>query len=318
MAATDPDRHRAVSAKGLYRVAVTGASGLVGSALVRLLTGGGHTVHRMVRSRPTAPTDILWDPARGQLDAASLEGVDAVVHLAGESIATRWTAQHKAMIRSSRVEGTRLLATTLASLRAKPKVLVSASATGIYGDRGNEVLDESSTPGADFLATVGREWEQAAEPARDAGIRVVYARFGVILSPKGGALAKMLPPFQLGAGGKIGSGRQWMSWIALDDVVGAIRFAIFTDFLTGPVNTVAPQPVTNEEFARTLGQVLHRPSFATVPEFVVKLMFGEMGRATILASQRVLPRRLKSAGFTFRHPELGEALRHEIEVARGD
>ena len=313
MTATDLDRHRAFSSKGLYRIAVTGASGLIGSALVPFLIGGGHTVHRLVRARPAAPTDIMWDPTGGQVNAASLEGMHAVVHLAGENIATRWTAQQKAKIRNSRVEGTRLLARTLASLRSKPKVLVAASATGIYGDRGDEILDESSTPGADFLAVVGREWEQAAEPARDAGIRVVNTRFGVVLSPKGGALAKMLPPFRLGVGGKIGSGRQWMSWIALDDVVGAIHFAAFTDSLAGPVNTVSPQPVTNEQFAHTLGQVLHRPSLAAVPEFAVKLMFGEMGKATVLASQRALPRKLQSAGFSFRHPELGQALRYELE-----
>jgi uncharacterized protein (TIGR01777 family) len=313
MTASDLDRHRAFSAQGLYRVAVTGASGLVGSALVPFLANGGHTVHRLVRSRPTGAMDIAWDPSRRQVDAGRLEGLDAVVHLAGENIAARWTPQQKARIRSSRVDGTRLLATALASLRNKPKVLVSASAIGIYGDRGDEILDESSAPGSDFLSAVAREWEAAADPARQAGIRVVNLRFGVILSPKGGALAKILPPFRLGAGGKVGSGRQWMSWIALDDVLGVIQFAIFTDSVTSPVNAVAPQPVTNEQFAHTLGQVLHRPSFASVPEFVVKMMFGEMGKATVLASQRVLPRKLQSAGFTFRHPELAEALRYELE-----
>jgi uncharacterized protein (TIGR01777 family) len=308
----DLDRHRVFAAKGLYRVAVTGASGLIGSALVPFLSGGGHTIHRLVRSTVATSTDILWDPTANRIDAAALEGVDAVVHLAGENIATRWTAQQKARIRDSRVMGTRLLSATLASLRTKPRVLVAASAVGIYGDRAAEILDESSPPGGGFLAGVVREWEQAAEPARRAGIRVVNTRFGVILSPKGGALAKLLLPFRLGVGGKIGSGRQWMSWIALDDVVGALQFAIFSQSLAGPVNTVAPQPVTNEQFAHTLGQVLHRPSMATVPELAVKLMFGEMGKETVLASQRVLPRALQSAGFTFRHAELGEALRYEL------
>ena len=224
----------------------------------------------------------------------------------------RWTPEHKRAIRESRVRGTALLATTLSRLTKRPAVLVSTSATGYYGDGGDRVLDESSPPGRDFLAGVARDWEAAAMPAEDAGIRVAIPRLGVVLSPRGGALQKLLPPFRMGAGGKVGSGDQWMSWIALDDVVGAIEHLLFTDMARGPFNLVAPHPATNAEFAHTLGHVLHRPSIMTVPAFALKLAFGEMAEAMLLAGQRVSCAKLVAAGYAFRHPTLEQALRHEL------
>lgn len=289
------------------RIAVTGSTGLIGSALAAALAAEGHQVVRIVRSRP-GPGDVRWDPARGEIDARGLEGVDAVVHLAGENVGQRWSREVKARIRQSRVQGTRLLSETLASLREKPNVLVSASATGIYGDRGDEPLTEASSPGQDFLAEVGQEWEAATAPASERGVRVVFARFGVVLTRRGGALARLLPPFQLGVGGKLGSGRQWMSWISIADLVGAVRFALDTPGLAGPVNVVAPHPVTNAELTRTLGRVLGRPTLFTVPAAALRLVYGEMADATLFASQRALPERLLGAGFRFHHPELREAL----------
>jgi len=283
------------------QVLVSGSSGLVGSALVTALEGAGHSVVRLVRRTPAA-NEIQLDPARAP------EGFDAVVHLAGESIAGRWTAAKKARIRDSRVQGTSTLATALARTGRPPKVMVCASAIGIYGDRGDEVLREESAPGSDFLADVGQQWEAATEPATRAGIRVVSLRIGVVLSPRGGALGRMLTPFRMGAGGRIGSGQQWMSWITLDDVVGLIQHALATDSLRGPVNSVAPNPVTNAQFTRTLGQVLHRPTVFPLPAFMVRLMFGEMGEALLLGSQRVDCGKLVASGFRFRHPELKPAL----------
>ena len=284
------------------QVLVSGSSGLVGSALVAALEGAGYSVVRLVRRTPTA-NEIRLDPAKDPP-----EGFDAVVHLAGESIAGRWTAAKKAAIRDSRVQGTGTLAAALARTRRSPKVMVCASAIGIYGDRGDEVLREESAPGSDFLAEVSQQWEAATEPAARAGIRVVSLRFGVVLSPRGGALARMLPPFRMGAGGRIGSGSQWMSWITLDDVVGLIQHALATESLRGPVNTVSPNPVTNAQFTRTLGQVLHRPAVFPLPAFMVRLMFGEMGKALLLGSQRVDCGKLMASGFRFRHPELKPAL----------
>jgi uncharacterized protein (TIGR01777 family) len=298
--------------KRALSVLVSGARGLVGSALVPFLTTGGHQVMRLTRSAPR-PLEraVAWDPAKGALEGAALEGFDAVVHLAGESIASgRWTAAKKARIRDSRVEGTRLLATALSRLSRPPGVLVCASAIGYYGDRGEEVLTEESGSGGGFLAEVCREWEAAADPARDKGIRVVHLRFGVIFSPAGGALAAMLVPFRLGAGGRVGSGRQYLSWIALDDAVGVIHHSLVTADLSGPVNAVAPSPVTNREFTKTLGRVLGWPTLFPVPALGARLAFGEMANELLLASTLVQPARLLASGYPFRYPELGGALRH--------
>jgi uncharacterized protein len=300
-------------------IAVSGASGLIGTALVRELTRRGHRVSRMVR-RAAGLGEISWDPAAGRLDPGDLEGLDSVVHLAGENVGTRWTAARKARIRESRVEGTRLLSETLAQVRRRPAVLVSASAVGFYGNRGNELLTEASLPGdrsRDFLASVSWEWEAAAEPARGAGIRVVHPRFGVVLSPKGGALKKLLLPFRLGLGGRIGSGSQWMSWISLDDAVGSIIHALLNETLRGPLNVTAPEPVTNRDFTRALGKVLARPTPLPVPATVLRLVLGEMARGTLLASARVLPSRLLESGYRFDQPELEGALRHVLGRERG-
>ncbi|MCO6459254.1 MAG: TIGR01777 family oxidoreductase [Pirellulaceae bacterium] len=306
----DLTAHARFRGKKAMRIAITGSTGLVGSALVPFLTTGGHQVQRIVRGKPS-DGECQWDPNAGTIDAASLEGVDAVVHLAGENIAGgRWTAARKQRIRDSRVLGTRLLAETLARLRQPPRVLVSASAIGFYGDRGDEQLDESSAAGSGFLVEVAQQWEQATQPAADAGIRVVNARFGVILSPLGGALKTMLPPFRLGLGGVIGSGQQYMSWIGLDDAVGALHFALMTDQLRGPVNVVAPEPLTNREFTRTLGKVLHRPTIFPVPAPLARLGLGEMADHLLLCSVRVYPRRLQEQAYAFRNPDLEGALRH--------
>jgi uncharacterized protein (TIGR01777 family) len=294
-------------------IAITGSTGLIGSALAEELRAGGHTVRRLVRSeRHRRPGDALWDPAAGRLDPHALDGIDAVVHLAGEPIAQRWTTEAKRRIRESRVRGTELLARTIASLARPPRVLVSGSALGIYGDRGDEELDEASAVGQDFLAAVATAWEAAAEPAARAGVRVVKIRTGLVLSPRGGALAKLLVPFRLGVGGRVGSGRQWVSWIGLDDAVGAIIYALGTEALVGPVNLAAPAPVTNAELTETLARVLRRPAIVPVPAFVMRLVFGEMGEATLLASQRMRPRRLLESGYRFRYPTLEAALRHEL------
>ncbi|MEE8109621.1 MAG: TIGR01777 family oxidoreductase [bacterium] len=296
------------------KILVSGASGLVGSALVPALIAGGHSVVRLVRSAPKNGADeVMWDPAAGTLDASSVEGVNAAVHLSGENIGEgRWTPRKKTIIRDSRVKSTRLLAETLARLGRPPGVLVCASAVGYYGDRGEEVLREESPAGTGFLADTCREWESAAEPAVQKGIRVVHLRSGIVLSPKGGALAKMLPPFKMGLGGKLGSGRQYMSWISLDDMIGVIIHGIETEALSGPVNVVAPQSVTNLEFTKTLGQVLSRPTPFALPAFMVRLAFGEMADAALLASTRVVPARLQNSGYAFLHTELKGALRHVL------
>jgi uncharacterized protein (TIGR01777 family) len=299
------------SASPPIRVAVAGASGLLGSALVRGLAADGHAVLRLVRRAPRGADEIRWDPAAGTVDAAALEGVDAVVNLAGENVAERWTEARKARIRASRAGATRLLATTLAGLRRKPRVLVNASAVGLYGDRGEERLDETSAPGGGFLAEVVREWEAATEPASAAGIRVVLPRFGVVLSARGGALARLLTPFRLGAGGPIGGGSQWMSWISLDDAVALMELAIHDERFSGPVNAVAGA-VTNRQFVHTLGHVLNRPAIVPVPGFALKLAFGDMAEETILASQRTEPRALTQLGYSFIHPELEGALRAAV------
>lgn len=295
------------------RFVVTGASGLVGSALTEHLTRQGHRVDRLVR-RPAAPgaKEIGWDPAKGTIDREALEGADAVVHLAGESVAVAWTAERKRAIRDSRVAGTGLLASALADLRRPPRVLVSASAIGYYGDRGEKTVTEDSPPGTGFLAETARAWEAAAEPALEAGVRVVHPRIGMVLSARGGALAKMLTPFRLGVGGVVGTGRQQMSWIALADLVAVLEHLALTDELSGPVNAVAPHPVTNREFTATLGRVLSRPTVLPLPAFAVRLVFGEMGQALLLDGARVLPARLEASGFRFRYPRLEEALRAEL------
>ncbi len=293
------------------RIAVTGATGLVGAALVRALRDGGAAVAGIGR-RPPAPGrgDVEWDPERGRLDPGALAGVDAIVHLAGERIdGGRWTAARRARIRDSRVRGTRLVAETAARLAPPPRVLVAASAIGYYGDRGAEPLTEASPPGAGFLADVCRAWEAAAEPAVAAGIRVVSLRIGLVLAGHGGALPRIARVFRLGAGGVVGSGEQYVSWIALEDLVRAIACVLDTEALAGPVNAVAPRPVTNRELTRALGRVLGRPTPLPLPAWAVRALLGEMGERLLLDSARVLPRRLEAAGFRFRHPDLDGALR---------
>lgn len=292
-------------------ILVTGASGLVGSALIPFLTAGGHEVTRLVRTRELGERVLPWDPASGQLEARPLEAFDAVIHLAGEGIAARrWSTAQKARIKDSRVQGTRLLCEKLARLDRPPRVLVCASAIGFYGDRGDESLTEDSAAGSGFLPEVCRAWEESAQPARDRGIRVVHLRFGIVLSARGGALAKMLTPFRLGVGGVIGNGQQFMSWIALDDAVGAIHHALITEALHGPVNAVSPTPVSNREFTKTLGRVLRRPTIFPMPAWAARLAFGEMADALLLASTRVQPKRLQSTGYPFRFPNLESALRY--------
>ena len=292
-------------------VLVTGASGLIGSALVPVLTAGGHAVTRLVRSTPRpGQAEVPWNPAARSIATPALEGFDAVVHLAGESLAERWTAEKKARIRDSRVQGTRLLCDALAQLVRPPKVLLCASAVGYYGDRGESILREESAPGTGFLTEVCQAWEAAAAPAVQRGVRVVHLRFGVVLSPAGGALAQMLPPFRRGMGGVVGSGKQYISWIALDDVLGSIQHVLSTETLDGPVNVVAPHPVTNHDFTKTLGNVLGRPTVVPLPAFAARLAFGELADALLLASTRVVPARLQASGYTFQYPELEGALRH--------
>jgi uncharacterized protein len=292
-------------------VLVTGASGFIGSALVPALTSDGHSVRRLVRGVPAGADEYRWDPAAGDVEPAALEGPDAVVHLAGETVAGRWTDDKKERILRSRVNGTRTLSEALAGLERPPGVLVTASAIGYYGDRGDEQLTEQSSSGDGFLAEVVREWEAASRPAEEAGIRVVRLRFGIVLSPAGGALKTMLTPFRLGVAGRLGSGRQWMSWVSIDDVVGAIQHALVTGELAGVANTVAPNPVTNAEFTKTLGRVLGRPTLLPVPGAALRLALGEFSQEA-LSSTRVLPRRLLESGYEFRYPDLEQALRHVL------
>ena len=291
---------------------VSGATGLIGSALVARLGQEGHSAIRLLRGRPEpGGSDVGWDPAAGALEPAAIEGLDAVVHLAGENIASgTWTSAKKARIRASRVDTTALLARTLAGLSRPPAVLACASALGYYGDRGDELLTEASSPGTGFLASVCRDWERAAAPASDAGIRVVHLRFGVVLDASAGALPKMVGPMRVGMGGPIGGGRQYVSWVALDDAVGAILHSLSTPALSGAVNVATPAPVTQSEFAATLGRVLGRPTLMSVPAFGVRLMLGEMATETVLASQRLVPGRLLATGYAFRWPALEPALRH--------
>ena len=297
-------------------VLVSGSSGLIGSALVPALSADGHAVRRLRRAPGGGADATSWNPDDGTFAAGALDGLDAVVHLAGENIAGgRWTASRKSRIRDSRVEGTRRLCAALAALETPPRVLVAASAIGFYGDRGDALLDESAAPGIGFLPEVSRSWEAAAAPAREAGIRVVHLRIGIVLSPAGGALGQMLLPFKLGVGGVLGSGEQYMSWIALDDLVGIVRHALADESLSGPVNAVAPRAVTNREFTRTLGQVLRRPTILPAPAFALRIALGEMADALLLASTRVDPAALRGGSFEFRHPELDGALRQVLDRA---
>ena len=297
------------------KVLVSGASGLVGAMLVPKLASAGHDVRRLVRNASRAASgDLVWNPAAGELDVAALEAFDAVVNLAGESIASgRWTARKKAEIRQSRISATNTLAKALAQLTTRPRTLVNASAIGFYGNRGDERLDETSSTGSDdFLSEVCRAWESATEPAARVGVRVVVTRFGVILSANGGALAKMLLPFKLGLGGKIGSGRQYMSWVAIDDVVGAIMHCLNDQSLRGPVNVVAPEPVTNAKYTKTLGRVLARPTIFPMPAFAARAAFGQMADELLLSGQRVEPAKLLASGYAFKYPSLEGALRHVL------
>jgi uncharacterized protein len=296
------------------KVILGGAGGLIGSSLARALRADGHRVVRLVRGRPARDaTEIAWDPDAARIDATALEGADAAVNLAGTSIA-RWpfTGGHRRRVLESRTRSAALLARAIASTSNGPRVLVSASAVGYYGNRGDEPLDERSGGGTGFLAEVCRAWESANDPASQAGARVVLTRFGVVMSGQGGALAAMRIPFQLGLGGRLGSGEQYLSWVSITDVVRAIRYAIEREELRGPVNVTSPAPVTNAEFTRTLGRVLHRPTILPVPAGVLRLLLGKLADETLLTSQRVAPARLLESGFTFREPELEGALKSAL------
>ena len=288
------------------RIAVTGASGLIGSALLPALREAGHEPVALVRREPSGPDEIGWDPEAGTADLAGLEGVGAIVHLAGENIGQRWTSSVKRRVLESRVNGTRTIAEAVASLDPTP-VLVCASGIGYYGNRGDEILTEESSRGSGFLAEVAEAWEQAADPAREAGARVAHLRHAIVLSREGGALQKLLTPFRLGAGGRVGSGKQWWSWVSLADTVATYLHVIGGE-LEGPVNTTAPNPVTNAEFVKALGRALHRPTVMPLPAFAVRTGFGEMGREMLLEGQRALPARLHDDRFEFAHPTIDEAL----------
>jgi uncharacterized protein len=294
------------------RVLITGATGLVGTALQAAFAAKGHDMLLASRSEPRADNYIQWDvDDAGFAEPARLEGLDAVVHLAGESVfGLRWTDEKKKAIRDSRVDGTRRLVDELSRLKDRPRVLVAASAVGFYGERGDDEMTESSAAGDTFLAEVAKAWEGEARRAEDAGIRTALLRTGIVLSKDGGALGTMLTPFKLGVGGVIGSGKQWMSWIALDDHIDVINFVIENESIRGAVNSTSPEPVTNEEFTKTLGAVVYRPTFIPVPEFVVSMALGEMGDELLLTSTRVIPKRLLDAGFEFRYPDLKPALEH--------
>jgi uncharacterized protein (TIGR01777 family) len=295
----------------ISRILVSGVSGPIGAALLPSLKTQGYEVTRLVRGTATGENQISWNPAQS-IAPESVSGFDAIIHLAGESIVGRWTNAKKLAIRNSRVEGTRNLAQALARAQSRPQVFICGSAIGFYGDRGNEVLNERSSPGSGFLPDVCREWEAATKAAADAGIRTVQIRTGVVLSPKGGALGKMLTPFKMGIGGRIGNGRQWMSWIDVQDMVGAIHHILKAD-LRGSVNMVAPNPVTNTEFTQTLASVLSRPAIFPMPAFVVKLAFGEMGETVLLGSQRVEPAQLVASGYLFRFSNLRASLENLLE-----
>lgn len=298
------------------RVLITGASGLIGKALQKSFAEKGYELLLASRSEPKDERHIQWNPDTGFADAdlAKLEGLDAVVHLAGESIsALRWNDEKKKAIRDSRVFGTRSIIEALDKLERKPKTFISGAAIGFYGDRGDEVMTESSPAGKTFLAEISKEWEAESRRAEDLGIRTVLLRTGIVLSKDGGALATMMTPFKLGVGGVVGSGKQWMSWVSLDDVVGIINFALENESVRGAINVTAPNPVTNEEFTKTLGSVLYRPTFLPLPEFAVHMVFGEMGDALLLDSTRVVPKRLLDAGYDFKFTDIKTALEHAVK-----
>lgn len=290
------------------RVLLTGGTGLIGRAVAGELGRAGHELHRLVRHPPETAHDFAWNPAAGTIDPRALDDVDAVIHLAGEPIDHRWTRRRKRAILESRTGGTRVLAEAVAAARRPPAVLVSASAIGFYGDRGDELLDESAQAGDDFLARVCQAWEGATAPAAAAGVRVVTTRFGVVLAAQGGALARQLPFFRAGLGGRLGNGRQWMSCVAIDDVAGAVAHLLSAS-VSGPVNIVGAEPVRNAEYTGLLGRLLHRPAIAPVPRIALRLLFGELADVALLASQRVRPAALIESGYRFRHPTVDDALR---------
>jgi uncharacterized protein len=295
------------------KIVISGSTGMIGSALCAHFSGQGHDIVRLVRSAPEPGSiDISWHPTSGEIDAVGLEGTDAVVNLSGENLASRWTPEKKARVRDSRITTTRVLCEALGNMARPPRVLISASATGYYGDKGNEVVTEDSSPGSGFLADLCREWEAATRPASDNGTRVVNIRLGVVISLSGGMLDKLLPIFQKGLGGRLGSGRQYMPWVTLDDLVMAVDHIISNDHLSGPVNVVSPNPVTNAEFTTALARVVSRPAPFAVPAFALRLAYGEMADETLLSSCRVLPMKLVSSGFEFRYSAIEDALRHAL------
>ncbi len=294
------------------KILISGANGLIGSILKPFLRTGGHTVYQLERQSSSDPQSIFWQPRSGEIELEKLEGLDAVIHLAGESVMGRWTPEKKERILKSRVEGTRLLVDSLAQLKQPPKVLICSSAVGYYGDRGAERLSETAPAGEGFLAEVCQAWEAEAARAADYGIRTIMARTGIVLSGQGGALATMLPPFQLGLGGKLGSGQQYMSWISIDDMIRAFYHCLYTESLSGPVNFVAPSPLQNSRFTESLARVLHRPAWFQVPKFALDLVMGKSADEMLLASTRVEPAQLVSSGFIFQYPDLDSALRHEL------
>lgn len=295
-------------------ILVSGTGGFIGSALFDFLKSQGENVTRLVRGATPAPRDIWWDPRVGSISPERMAGIDAVVHLAGASISSRrWTPTWKSEIRDTRIHTTRFLAEACAAMSHQPRVFVCASAVGFYGDRGDERLTEKSAAGKGFLADVCREWEQAAQPAREAGIRVVHLRLGMVLGTGGGALAKMLPAFRWGLGGRLGTGRQFMSWISIDDVVAAIHHVLYNDDIHGPVNIVSPNPVTNAEFTRALAEILRRPAVMGLPAPLLRILLGELADELLLSSTQALPAVLSDAGFTFQHADLRTALRQSID-----
>jgi len=296
------------------KILITGATGLIGKALQKALRAKGHELLLASRKEPKDSSYVQWDIEKGFTEPERLEGIDGVIHLAGESIsALRWTHEKKKAIRDSRVLGTRNIVDAISDLKQRPHVLIAASAIGFYGDRGDEELTETSKPGKNFLADVCREWEAEARRAEDSGVRTVLLRTGIVLSRDGGALGTMLTPFKLGLGGVVGDGKQWMSWISLPDHIDAILFALENENVRGALNSVSPNPVTNQEFTTVMGEVLYRPTFIPVPEFAVNLMFGEMGEALLLDSMRVIPKRLEDAGFKFKFPDLKKALENAVK-----
>lgn len=310
--AMDLSRFEPYAHIGAKKIAITGASGLIGRNISAFLRAAGHQVFHLVRRVPVLPNEISWNVKDGTIDAQSLEGMDAVVHLAGESIDGRWTKEKKARIYNSRKDGTALIAQTLAALQHPPEVLISASAVGVYGNHPSEIADETTGPSAQFLGTVCQAWEKAADPAREAGIRVVHPRMGVVLSGQGGALKKMLPAFLAGGGGRLGTGKQWMPWVSLEDVLGLLYVLLMEKSISGPVNVVSPVPVQNSDFTRELGNVIRRPTLIPVPKFAIKTLFGEMGETLLLEGRRVYPRVALDIGFKFRFTELEKALRFEL------